>query len=74
MGRTRFGSREEEVEFLRSCGPTCSPRELAQVLGGQPYQYNVRARNGTLGFDFEWRGHCLRIYTESVIKRILGGS
>lgn len=66
-------STEEAVVFLRKCGTTCSPRELAKVLGGQPYWFNVRARNGTLGYDFEWHGRSLRIYTESVIKRILGG-
>lgn len=71
MKRSRFVSRNEQVAFLRECGPTCSPRQLAEVLGGNPYYYNVAARNGTLGFDFDWRGRNLRIYTESVIKKLL---
>jgi len=65
---------EERVAFLRNCGVTCSPRELAQVLGGNPYSYNVAARNGKLEFDHTWHGVNLRIYTEPVIKKITGGS
>ncbi len=70
----KCSSREEQVRYLRSCGPTCSPRQLAQVLGGQPYYYNVAAKNGTLGFESMWRGRNLRIYTEDVIKKITGGN
>jgi len=70
----KSSSREEQVEYLRRCGPTCSPRQLAAVLGGQPYYYNVAARNGTLEFDSFWRGRNLRIYTEDVIKKITGGN
>lgn len=70
---TKKLSTEDGVRYLRECGATCSPRQLAKVLGGQPYHYNVRARNGTLGYDFEWHGRSLRIYTESVIKRLIGG-
>ena len=66
-------SREEQAKFLRACGPTCSPRQLAHVLGGQPYYYNMAAKNGTLEFDSFWRGRNLRIYTEDVIKKITGG-
>ena len=66
-------STEYAVEKLRSFGVTCSPRQLASVLGGQPYYYNVAARNGDLQFEYMWRGKSLRIYTESVIKKITGG-
>ncbi len=65
-------TRDEQIAFLRNCGPTCSPRELAQVLGGNPYYYNVAAKKGTLNYDHEWHGRNLRIFTESVIKRIIG--
>ena len=71
MAKRRFESRNEQVAFLRKCGPTCSPRQLAEVLGGNPYYYNVAAKDGTLDFDFMWRGRNLRIYTESVIKKLL---
>ena len=65
---------EEAVKFLRDLGPTCSPRQLAHAIGGQPYQYNLAAKRGKLGFDFIWRGTALRIITESVIKVITGGN
>ena len=66
-------STKEAVRYLRDCGPTCSPRQLAVAIGGQPYHYNVAARNGQLPFDFFWRGRLLRIYTEDVIHKITGG-
>lgn len=68
-----WGTVEEQVTALRGFGPTCSPRQLAGIIGGQPYYYNVAARNGTLGFEFVWRGNHLRIFTESVIKKLTGG-
>lgn len=71
MAKQTFKSKDEAVAFLRSCGVTCSPRQLAKVMGGQPYYYNVAARNGKLDYEFTWHGVNLRIYTESVIKRIL---
>jgi len=63
---------EETITFLRECGPTCSSRELAKALGGQPYYYNVQAKNGNLPFEYMWRGRALRIFTESVIKKLKG--
>lgn len=63
-------STREAITRLREFGPTCSPRQLASVLGGQPYQFTVQARHGKLPYDHEWHGSWLRIYTESVIKRI----
>lgn len=69
--KRKFESRNEQVDFLRKCGPTCSPKQLADVLGGNAYYYNVAAKNGTLEFEFMWRGRNLRIFTESVIKKLL---
>lgn len=69
----RIVDHEEAISFLRSCGATCSPRQLARVLGGNPYQYNVQAKNGKLRFEFDWHGSSLRIYTQSVINRVFGG-
>lgn len=63
-------STKEAVARLREFGPTCSPRQLASVLGGQPYRYSMEAKNGILPFDFTWNGSWLRIYTESVIRKI----
>ena len=69
--KRKFESRNEQVEFLRKCGPTCSPAQVASVLGGNAYYYNLAAKNGTLDLEFTWRGRNLRIYTESVIKKLL---
>jgi len=63
---------EVAIERLREFGPTCSSRQLASVLGGQPYYYNVQAQKGLLPFDFFWRGKALRVFTESVIKKLKG--
>jgi len=65
-------STPEAVKALRSFGVTCSPKQLASVLGGNPYRYNIAAKNGSLGYEFTWHGTNLRIYTESVIKKIEG--
>lgn len=63
---------KDPIEFLRQCGPTCSPRQLAMVLGGQPYYYNLQAKDGKLDLPHFWRGRNLRIFTNPVIER-LGG-
>ena len=63
---------ETAIERLREFGPTCSSRQLASILGGQPYYYNIQAKKGLLPFDFFWRGKALRVFTESVIKKLKG--
>lgn len=63
---------EKTIAYLRECGPTCSSRQLAQALGGQPYYYNVQAQRGLLPFEYFWRGRALRVFTESVIKKLKG--
>ena len=76
VGKTKGGikmkavSTKEAVARLREFGPTCSPSQLASVLGGQPYKYTVQAKHGKLPYDHDWSGRWLRIYTESVIRKI----
>ena len=74
MGLFKNGPTRTEVaiERLREFGPTCSSRQLASILGGQPYYYNIQAKKGLLPFDFFWRGKALRVFTESVIKKLKG--
>lgn len=76
MGLFSSGPSKTEVAVarLREFGPTCSSRQLAEVLGGQPYYYNVQAKKGILPFSFFWRGKALRVSTESVIKFLRGES
>ena len=64
----------EKVRWLRSLpSETISPRELAKVAGGDPYSYNLAAKEGRLDLPHLWRGRNLRIWKEPVI-RLIGGS
>lgn len=66
-------SREEKILWLRSIPrETISPRELAAVAGGDPYSYNLAAKDGRLGLPHMWRGRNLRIWKEPVIQ-LIGG-
>ena len=66
-------TRDEKIEMLRQIpGETISPKQLAQVAGGNPYYYNLAAKHGTLNLPHEWRGRNLRIWKEPVI-RLIGG-
>ena len=63
----------EKVRWLMSLpSETISPRELAKVAGGDPYSYNVAAKEGKLDLPHLWRGRNLRIWKEPVI-RLIGG-
>ena len=72
MGLFKPTKTQQAIDTLRDFGPTCSSRELASVLGGQPYYYNVQAKKGILPFTFFWRGRALRVSTESVIRFLRG--
>ena len=62
---------EEKVEFLKSLpSETISPSVLALVAGGDPYSYNMAAKNGKLYLPHFWRGRNLRIWKGPVIKLI----
>ena len=66
-------TREEKLELLRSLpDETISPRQLAMVAGGDPYTYNLAAKDGKLDLPHVWRGRNLRIWKDPVIK-LLGG-
>ena len=72
MGLFKPTKTQQAIDTLRDFGPTCSSRQLAEVLGGQPYYYNVQAQKGILPFNFFWRGRALRVSTESVVKFLRG--
>ena len=64
---------EEKVEWLNSLPTeTISPKVLAVVAGGDPYVYNLMAKNGQLDLPHFWRGRNLRIWKGPVIKMIGG--
>jgi len=66
-------TREEKLEWLRSLPQeTISPQQLAKVDGGDPYSYNIAAKEGKLELPHIWRGRNLRIWKDTVIK-LIGG-
>ena len=66
-------TREEKIAFLQGLpSETISPKVLAVVAGGDPYSYNIMAREGKLDIPHFWRGRNLRIWKQPVIK-LIGG-
>ena len=62
---------EEKVAFLRQLpSETISPSVMALVAGGDPYSYNLAAKDGKLDVPHFWRGRNLRIWKQPVIKLI----
>lgn len=62
---------QEKIAFLKSLpSETISPSILAVVAGGDPYSYNLMARDGKLDIPHFWRGRNLRIWKGPVIKMI----
>ena len=64
---------EEKVAFLKQLpSETISPSVMAMVAGGDPYSYNLMAKEGKLDVPHFWRGRNLRIWKQPVI-RLIGG-
>ena len=66
-------TREEKLDFLMNLpSETISPTVMALVAGGDPYSYNLMAKEGKLDIPHFWRGRNLRIWKQPVIK-LIGG-
>ena len=66
-------TRDEKLDFLRNLpGETISPSVMALVDGGDPYTFNLMAKEGKLDIPHYWRGRNLRIWKGPVIKMIEG--
>ena len=66
-------TRTEKIAWLMSLPQeTISPSQLAMVDGGDPYSYNLAARDGRLTMPHLWRGRNLRIWKQPVIDLIVG--
>jgi hypothetical protein len=64
---------EEKIIFLKQLpSETISPSVMALVAGGEPYSYNLMAKEGKLDVPHFWRGRNLRIWKQPVIK-LIGG-
>ena len=66
----------EAVAWLESLPKTTiSPSQLAIVVGGDPYSYNLAAKEGKLNYlSHFWSGRNLRISKGAVIKLVKGES
>lgn len=65
---------DECLQWLRdSPKETISPKELSRILGGDPYYYNIAAKNGTLKLPHMWMGRNLRIFKGPVIRVVEAG-
>lgn len=63
----------ERITYLENLkDETLSPTELATVLGGRPFAYNVAARKGELGLPYVFRGRNLRIFKQPVLDLLRG--
>ena len=66
-------TREEKLDWLQSLPQeTISPAQLTAVIGGDPYGYNLAAKEGKLELPHLWRGRNLRIWKNPVIE-LIGG-
>lgn len=64
---------EEKIAFLKNLpSETISPKIMALVDGGDPYSYNLTAREGKLDLPHFWRGRNLRIWKSFVIDNLAG--
>ena len=64
---------KERIDYLESLDrETISPSELAVVLGGSPYLYNIMAKDSSLKLPYIWRGRNLRIFRQPVLELIKG--
>ena len=65
----------ERIRYLEDLDrETISPSELAMLLGGRPFCYNVAARDGTLTLPHFFRGRNLRIFKQPVLDMLRGNT
>lgn len=65
---------DERISYLKRLDKeTISPTELARVIGGNPYVYNVAAKEGLLTLPYIWRGRNLRIFKEPLLRLLENG-
>lgn len=60
--------REQLLAWKAEGRITITPTELAKVLGGQPYSYNISAKSGRLGLPHVWAGTHLKIFLAGVLE------
>lgn len=66
--RIELSHQQRMTMLVAMPGETISPHQLADILGGDPYQYNLTAQAGRLTLPHIWRGRNLRIIKQPVIN------
>lgn len=65
---------DERIAYLKGLPKeTISPTELSRVIGGNPYVYNLAAKEGLLTLPYIWRGRNLRIFKEPLLRLLENG-
>lgn len=65
---------KERIAYLKTqTAETISPAQTAKLLGGDPYTYNVAAKEGKLTLPHIWRGRNLRILVQPLLQLVEGG-
>ncbi len=68
-----MGDHATNILFLKELPKeTISPKEAARVLGGDPYAYNVAAKEGMLTLPYMWRGRNLRLFKQPILDLLEG--
>lgn len=63
----------ERIDYLeRLDRETISPKELAMLIGGDNYAYNIAAKTGTFTLPYVWRGRNLRFFRKPVLDLLKG--
>lgn len=69
-----FMRHSERIQYLENLDrETISPSELAMLLGGRPFAYNMAARDGSLSLPHIFRGRNLRIFRQPLLDLLKGG-
>ena len=67
-------SHDDRMELLKAQpGETISPAILARILGGNPYAYDLAAKEGQLPLPHVWRGRNLRIIKAPLLRLLEQG-
>lgn len=63
----------EAVKWLENHkSPTITPQQLSDLIGGDPYTYNVMAKKGELRLPHILRGNRLLIFKAPILKILKG--
>ena len=66
---------QDKIAFLNGIeSEYLTPSQVSKVLGGNPYTYNLTAKQGKMTFPHMWRGNRLYVSKQGIINFIKGGT